>query len=231
MSRRSSEAARGPIQRVQRRTPPQSTDTITGAKARGIAAKKDPTAMIITIAKNDTTKAEETAAVEERKFHSVSSTGRTKAIGQMNAPSPLKEKKSLTGRIPSQRSQSIIPRSCHLSLRQRQPLGLLRQIGRCHTRSSTTIRYHMRRLRNNQYRCYHLRTIVRHGRGAPHHSLTTRQLYPHLRSSNRGRYQKEQAIHPPAVGSTSSMPSPEDPMNQCTRRRVNAKNTSELPLM
>jgi len=66
--------------------------------------KKDPTAMIVTIAKNDTTKAEETTAVEERKFHSVSSTGRTKAIGQMNAPSPLKEKKSLTGRIPSQRS-------------------------------------------------------------------------------------------------------------------------------
>jgi len=39
--------------------------------------KKDPTAMIVTITKNDTTKAEETAAVEERKFHFVSSTGRS----------------------------------------------------------------------------------------------------------------------------------------------------------
>src|SRR6185436_8238212 len=133
--------------------PPETRVTITGAKARGTATKKDPTAMIVTIAKNDTTKAEETTAVEERKFHSVSSTGRTKAIEQMNAPSPLKEKKSLTGRIPSQRSQSIIPRSCHLSLRQRQPLGLLRQIGRCHTRFSITTRYRMHYLRNNQYQC------------------------------------------------------------------------------
>ena len=116
--------------------------------------RKDPTAMIVTIAKNDTTKAEETAAGEERKFHSVSSTGRTRAIGQMNAPLPLKEKKSLTGRIPTQRSQSIIPRSYHLSLRQRQPLGLLHQIGRCHTRFSTTIRYRMHHLCNNQYQCY-----------------------------------------------------------------------------
>jgi len=150
--------------------------------------KEDPTAMIVTIAKNDTTKAVETTVVEGRKFHSISSTGRTKAIGQTSAPSPLKEKKNLSGRIPSQRSQSIIPRNCHLSLRRRQPLGLLRQIGRCHTRSLTTICYRMRHLRNNQYRCYHLCSIVRHGRGAPRHSLTTRQLYPHLRSSNRGRY-------------------------------------------
>ena len=57
--------------------------------------------MIVTIAKNDTTKAEETVAVEERKFHSVSSMARTKAIGQMNALSPLKGKKSLIGRIPT----------------------------------------------------------------------------------------------------------------------------------
>jgi hypothetical protein len=60
--------------------------------------------MIITIARNDTTKAEETVAVEGRKFRSIFSTAKTKAIGQMNAPSPLKEKKSLIGRIPSQRS-------------------------------------------------------------------------------------------------------------------------------
>jgi len=60
--------------------------------------------MIATIAKNDTTKAEETAEVEERKSHSVFSTARTKAIGQTNVPSPLKEKKSLIGRTPSQRS-------------------------------------------------------------------------------------------------------------------------------
>ena len=38
--------------------------TITGAKARGTATKKDPTTMIVTITKNDTTKAEETMAVE-----------------------------------------------------------------------------------------------------------------------------------------------------------------------
>ena len=149
----------------------------------------------------------------------------------MNAPSPLREKKCSIDRIPSQRSQSIIPRSCHLSLRRRQLLGLLRQIGRCHTQSSTTIRYCMRHLRNNQYRCYHLRSIVRYGRGAPGHSLTTRQVYPHLRSSSRGRYQSEQATCPPAVGLTSSTPSPEGQTNQCWRRRGNAKNTSELSLM
>ena len=107
--------------------------------------------MIVTIARNDTTKAGETVEVEERKSHSVFSTARTKAIGQMIALSPLKEKKSLIGRIPSQQSQSIIPHSCHLSLWRWQPLGLLRQIGRCHTRSSTTIRYRMPHLRNNQY--------------------------------------------------------------------------------
>ena len=161
---------------------------------RGTATKKDPTAMIVSIAKNDTTKAEETTAVEERKLHSVSSMGRTKAIGQMNAPSPLKEKKSLTGRIPSQRSQSIIPRSCHLSLRQRQPLGLLRQIGRCHTRFSITTRYHMHHLRNNQYQCYHLRSTVRHGPEAQHHCLAT-QLYLYLRNLSRGRFQSEQSMH------------------------------------
>ena len=49
----------------------ESLDTITGGKKSGTAMKKGPTAMIITIAKNDTTKAEETAAVEERKLHSV----------------------------------------------------------------------------------------------------------------------------------------------------------------
>ena len=62
------------------KNPHESTYTITGAKARGTATKKDPTAMIVTIAKNDTTKAEETAAVEEKKFHSVFSTARTKAL-------------------------------------------------------------------------------------------------------------------------------------------------------
>ena len=69
---------------------PESPDTITGRKARGTATRKGPTALIVTIAKNDTTKAEETAAVEGRKFRSVFSTAKTKAIGQMNAPSPLK---------------------------------------------------------------------------------------------------------------------------------------------
>ena len=162
--------------------------------------KKDPTAMIVTIAKNDTTKAEETAAAEETKFHSVSSTGRTKAIGQMSAPSPLKEKKSLTGKIPSQRSQSIIPRSCHLSLRQRQPLGLLRQIGRCHTQFSITTRYRMHHLHNNQYQCYHLRSIVRHGPEAPHHCLVTQQIYLYLRNLSRGRFQSKQSMHLRAPG-------------------------------
>ena len=178
---------------------------------------KDPATMIVTITKRDTTKAEETTVAEERKYHSVISMAKTKAIGQMNTPLPLKEKKSLIGRIPSQRSQSIIPRSCHLSLRRRQPLGLLCQIGRCHTRFSTTIRYRMRHLHNNQYRCYNLRSIVRHGRGAPRHSLMTLKLYPHLRNSNRGRYQKGQARDHPAARLTSSMPSPEDPTNQYMR--------------
>ena len=81
---------------------PERTDTVTRVKAKGTDTKKDPTAMIVTIAKTDKAKDEGTAVVEGRKFRSVSSTARTKAIGQINAPSSLKEKKSLTGRIPSQ---------------------------------------------------------------------------------------------------------------------------------
>ena len=73
---------------------PESPDTITGGKARGTAMKKGPIAMIVTIVRNDTTKAGETAEVEERKSYSVFSTARTRAIGQMNAPLLLKEKKS-----------------------------------------------------------------------------------------------------------------------------------------
>ena len=61
--------------------------------------KKDPTAKIVNIAKIDKTKAEGTAVVEGRKFHSISSTARIKATRQMSALSPLKEKRSLIGRI------------------------------------------------------------------------------------------------------------------------------------
>ena len=153
----------------------------------------------------------------------------------MSAPLPSRGKKSLIGRIPSQRSQSIIPRRCRNNLRRWLPLGLRRQIGRCHIRFTTTTRCRTRtrcHLHNNQCQCYPLRSIVKHdGRGAPHHSLMTQQIYPRLQSSSWGRYQKEQAMDPPAVWLTSSMPSPEDPTNQCTRRRDNAKNTSELSLM
>ena len=140
---------------------------------------KGPAAMIATIAKTDTKRTEETTVAEDRKHPFVISMARTKVIGQTNAPSPSRGKKSSIGRIPSQQSQSITPRSCHRSLRQWQPLGLLRQIGRCHIRSTTTTRYrtHTRHhLRNNQCQCYPLCSIVKHGRGAPHHSLMTQQV-------------------------------------------------------
>jgi hypothetical protein len=149
----------------------------------------------------------------------------------MNAPSPLKEKKSLIGRIPSQRSQSIIPRSCHHSLRQRQPLGFPCQIGRCHTRFSITISYRMHHLRNSQYQCYHLRSIVRHGRGVPHHCPTKQRIYLHPRNLSRGRFQSNQSMHLRIAGSTSSTPSLEDPTNQYLRRRGNEKSTFKLSVM
>ena len=190
--------------------------------------------MIITIAKSDTTKVEGITAAEERKFHYVFSMVRIKAIGRTNVPSPSRGKKSLIGRIPSQRSQSIIPHSCRNSLRQWLPLGLRRQIGRCHIRFTTTTRCRTStkcHLLNNQCQCYPLHNIVKHGRGAPHHSLMTQQVYPNLRSLSRGRYQSEQATRPPAVGLTSSTPSPEGQTNQCWRQRGNAKNASELSLM
>ena len=47
---------------------PESPDTITGRKARGTATRKGPAAMIVTIAKSNTKRAEETTAVEERKI-------------------------------------------------------------------------------------------------------------------------------------------------------------------
>ena len=152
----------------------------------------------------------------------------------MSAPLPSRGKKSLIGRIPNQRSQSIIPHSCHSSLRRRLPLGLRRQIGRCHIRFTTTTRCRTRtrcHLRNNQCQCYPLLNTIRHGRGTPHHSIMTQQVCLHLRSLNQVRYLKELATSPLVAWSTSSTPSPEDPTNQCTRRRGNAKNTSELSLM
>ena len=161
---------------------PERTDTVTRAKAKGTDTKKDPTAMIVTIAKTDKTKAEGTAVVEGRKFHSVSSTARTKATGQTSALSQLKGKRSLIGRIPSQQNQSIIPRRCRLSLRQRQILGLLHQIGRCRTRFSIITHCHMHHLRNNQFQCYHLHSTIRHGPEAQHRSLATQQIYLHLQN-------------------------------------------------
>ena len=134
---------------------PERTDTVTRAKAKGTDTKKDPTAMIVTIAKTDKAKDEGTAVVEGRKFRSVSSTARTKATGQTSALSQLKGKRSLIGRIPSQQNQSIIPRRYRLSLRQRQILGLLHQIGRCRTRFSIITHSHMHHLRNNHFQCYH----------------------------------------------------------------------------
>ena len=71
---------------------PESPDTITGGKARETATKKGPTAMIVTIAKNDTTKAEEIAAVEERKFHSIFSTARTKGHWTNECPFAIERK-------------------------------------------------------------------------------------------------------------------------------------------
>ena len=195
---------------------------------------KDPAAMTVTIVKNNTKKAEETMGVEERKSLSAISMERIKAIGQTNAPSPLRRKKSSIGRILSQQSQSIIPHSCSSNLRRRPPLGLRHQIGRYHiwftttTRCRTHIRCH---LRNNQCQCYPLLNTIRHGRGTPHHSIMTQQVCLHLRSLNQVRYLKELATSPLVAWSTSSTPSPEDPTNQCTRRRDNAKNTSELSLM
>ena len=117
--------------------------------------------------------------------------GKDKGHWTNECPFAIKQKKSLIGRIPSQRSQSIIPRSCCNSLRQWLPLGLRRQIGRCHIRFTTTTRCRTRtkcHLRNTQCQCYPLRSIVKHGLEAPHHSLMTQQVYPRLRSSSRGRY-------------------------------------------
>ena len=175
--------------------------------------KKDPTAMIVNIAKIDKTMAEGTAVVEGRKFHSVSSTARIKATGQMSALSPLKGKRSLIGRIPNQQNQSIIPRSCRLRLRQRQILGLLHQIGRCRTRFSIITHSRMHHLHNNQFQCNHLRSTVRHGPEAQHQCLATQQISLHLQNLSRGRSPSEQSTHRRAAGSTSSMPSPEDPTN------------------
>jgi hypothetical protein len=87
-------------------------DTITGEKERGTVMMKGPTTTTVTIAKNDTKRAEETMGAEERKSLSAISTERIRAIGQMNAPSPSRGRKSSIDRIPSQRSQSITPHSC-----------------------------------------------------------------------------------------------------------------------
>jgi hypothetical protein len=69
------------------------------------AAKIGRAAKIGTIAKTVTRKAEERREAEEKKPHSVTSMAKTKAIGQMNAPSPSKGKQSSSARIPCQQNQ------------------------------------------------------------------------------------------------------------------------------
>ena len=76
---------------------PESQSTITGERERGTSMKKGPAAMIATIAKSGTRKTEETMVAEERRPLFVISMARTKAIRQMNAPSPLRGKKSSIG--------------------------------------------------------------------------------------------------------------------------------------
>ena len=134
--------------------------------------------------------------------------------------------------MPSQQNQSITPRN-HRNKFPFHPLpGPQHQIGRYLTQSTTATHHtHLKchylrinpchHLRTSRCRCYPLRNTPTHGQGAP-------RPYPHHQSLNQSIYQKEQATHPPAAWSTSSMPSPEGPTNQCMRRRGNTKNTSEL---
>ena len=150
----------------------------------------------------------------------------------MNAPSPSKRKQSSSAKVPCRQSQSTTPRNHHNKLPFHLPRGPQHQIGQYHIQSTTTtlhthLQCHYLRskqchhLCSSQCQCYQLCNTPTHGRGAP-------RPYHHHQSLNKGRYQKEQATHPPAAW---LMPSLEDPMSQYMRRRGNAKNTSELSLM
>jgi len=97
-------------------------------------------------AKSGIIRVEETMGAEERKSRFAISMAKIKAIGQMNAPLPLRGKKSLISKMLSWRSQLTTPRSHHRkSLRHQALYGLRPQIGQCHTQSSTTPRYHTRK--------------------------------------------------------------------------------------
>ena len=137
--------------------------------------------------------------------------------------------------MPNQQNQSITPRN-HRNKFPFHPLPRPQhQIGQYLTQSTTTTRHtHLQchylrinpchHLRTSRCQCYPLRSTPTHGQGAP-------RLCHHHQSLSQDRSRKEQQMPPPAVWSTSSMPSPEGPMNQCTRRRDSAKNISEQCLM
>ena len=194
-----------------------------------------PAAKTGTITKTVIRKAKEKGGMKRKKFHFAISMAKIKVIGPMNAQLQLKRRQSSTAKTPSQQNQSITPRN-HRNKFPFHPLpGLQHQIGQYLTQSTTTTRHtHLQwhYLRINP--CHHLRT--RRCRCYPPHSMPTRGqgapfLCHHHQSLSQDRSWKEQPMPHPAVWSTSSMPSPEGPMNQCTRRRDNAKNISEQCLM
>ena len=57
--------------------------------------KRDTTAMRDPIAKSDIIEVEEKMATEEKRYHSVISMAKIKAIGRMNAPSQLRRRSSI----------------------------------------------------------------------------------------------------------------------------------------
>ena len=172
---------------------------------------------------------------KEKKRHFAISMAKIKVIGPMNAQLQLKRRQSSTAKTPSQPNQSITPRN-HRNKFPFHPLpGPQHQIGQYLTQSTTTTRHtHLQchylrinpchHLRTSQCRCYPPRSTPTRGQGAP-------RLCHHHQSLSQDRSRKEQPMPPPAVWSTSSMPSPGGPMNQCTKRRDSTKNISEQCLM
>ena len=142
MSRRSHRTVRGRIRsqgtqirrssRKQSAVSPKRSHEIPGTTragtreiiaTTGIVAKTGLAAKTDIITKKATRMAEERRGLEEKKFHSVTSMAETKAIGQMNAPSPSKRKQSSSAKVPCQQRQSTTPRNDHNKLPFHLPHG------------------------------------------------------------------------------------------------------------
>src|SRR6185312_14083330 len=185
--------------------------------------KKGPTAMIVTIAKNNITKAEETVAVEEKKITFCFFHGKDKGHWTNECLFAI-ERKEEFDRLNS------------------QPAKPVNHISQLPPQSSATVTI-WAPMPNwpVSYPVYNNNPLPYIQQAPPSQqivpilppppysqtwsrsstpSLMTQQVYPCLRSSSQGRYPKEHARDPPAVGSTH-------PTNQYLRRRGNAKNTLE----